>query len=44
MAEDLHTSAIALMRLQFEAMTRSVWLLYAASAANFHEGAQRPQS
>lgn len=33
MAEDLPTSAIALMRLQFEALTRSVWLLYAASDA-----------
>lgn len=33
MAEDLPTSAIALMRLQFEALTRCVWLLYAASDA-----------
>lgn len=33
MAEDLPTSAIAVMRLQFEALTRSVWILYAASDA-----------
>lgn len=33
MAEDMPTSAIALMRLQFEALTRSVWLLYAAPDA-----------
>jgi len=30
-AEGLSTSAISLMRLQFEALTRSVWLAYAAS-------------
>lgn len=35
MAEDLPTSAIALMRLQFEALTRSVWLLYAARSAPY---------
>lgn len=29
--EDLLTSAVSLMRMQYEALTRSVWLLYAAS-------------
>lgn len=28
------TSAVAMLRLQFDALTRSVWLLYAASEAN----------
>lgn len=31
MASGLPTSAVGLMRLQFEALTRAMWLLYAAS-------------
>jgi hypothetical protein len=33
MALGLPTSAVSLMRLQFEALTRSMWLIYAASDA-----------
>ena len=33
MADDLPTSALSLMRLQHEALTRAVWSLYAASDA-----------
>lgn len=33
MALGLPTSAVSLMRLQFEALTRAMWLIYAASDA-----------
>jgi hypothetical protein len=31
LSEDCHTSAIALMRLQYEALVRSMWAMYAAT-------------
>jgi hypothetical protein len=37
MALGLPTSAVSLMRLQFEALTRAMWLIYAASDQAIHK-------